>query len=437
MKRAIFSVFLAALSLIFAACGASAPKTTSAKETAAAESKAETAPEETKPSTPSLTVKEPLSKAEFESLPVADASMTEEELRRLVVDYYKMMATIRWVPSRGFEYEYSTASTSDSSGNLSIKGGRIYAGMPYTKASAGLQDFLDFYDEKTGVLDVEEYKNTIAEKIGNNCATSVFWAWARVTGSVDYTATSGMALVNGCLKVGDYVYDETRDYTDQSTKEICEKNGEQKMYACYALAKAGDGTVKYVPGGAHHARLLIENAYVVHNADGTIDGEQSYFLMAEQGSAQTATADEKTGEKYSFITQTENKYSFSQLFKEGSLPLTVPELAGTKKVQKAEASVDLEGAFSADAVSAAVLTANYPISRVSIRFVGEDGEEALQKSVYSEAYQTKFTLALKRLSLTGASLRRSLTEGKEYTVEISVRLGNGETLPVYTAPYTA
>ncbi len=425
MKRIHTAALLLALLLLLSSCGTSLAGTGETGETLPASPETQTAAE-TEPDLSIPVIRRTLKKSDFEALPVANGEMTNEQLRQLCVEYYRMMGEIRWTLSADLDYEYP----STSAGAYHLKKYQKYGGMPYTRACGGLADFLDFYDDETGLLDLSRYGSGIAGVIGNNCATSVFWAWARVTGTVDFTTTQFMTEKYGCLRVGPYTYaGSVEAFADEnSTRSICDANGEKVMYESYAALLPGDGTVKYETGADHHARLVMEAPVVVRNADGSIDPDKSYVVCSEQGGSARPESTEEDG-TVGFIIRRRSEYTFRKLFSEGSLPVTVAELAGTKKVEAASILLDCEPEDLAS-LSGATLTTNYPISRLTFTLKGENGDTAYETVSYSDAYETKYEMKLSKV-VRAAALKKAVETGKTYSAEVLVRLGNGETLTVW------
>ncbi len=378
-------------------------------------------------------VPNPLKKSEVAALPVASNSMSNEELRDLCVRFMEMQGSFQWTASADFHYQHASAAAADANGNLNFSKGVIYGGLPYTPASSNLYSMLDYYDDETGILDVSTLKTNFGSILGNDCADAVFWAWGRVSNSISYTLTHNMFPYNGCLKLGNYTYpDNITSWKDYYTRQVCEDNGKDTMYEAYALLRKADGVVCYNSGGGH-AMMLAENAHVVRKADGSIDEKESYIVVMEQDSTlRPTTVDGVTVQVEGGIR---NKYSFQKLFSQrGFLPIQIAELAGTKAIDKAAVSLDAADGSDLDAVIASKLKSNYRISKVIVTFTDADGKVAYEGFSYGKEatmYEMPMSSALRR-----ATLSRSLKEGQEYTLTVSVLVSTGETLTAYTGAVT-
>ena len=97
MKRLQAAALLCALLLLLSACGSTISP---AAGTAAAPTGAAGTEETRTEADPAIPlIRRTLKKSDFEALPVANAGMTNEELRRICVEYYRMMGEIRWTLS--------------------------------------------------------------------------------------------------------------------------------------------------------------------------------------------------------------------------------------------------------------------------------------------------------------------------------------------------
>ncbi len=114
----------------------------------------------------------PLSQAAIDAIPVADSSMTSDQLRQICLDYFNLHLSFQWVPSEDLPV-YPTGSTKlfleylqfytgssikefDQYTGKAIKKGTIYAGIPYQNISTGnIYRWMEYYDETTGVMDLK------------------------------------------------------------------------------------------------------------------------------------------------------------------------------------------------------------------------------------------------------------------------------------------
>lgn len=395
----------------------------------------ETVPEETEPvddgseDIPELEgqfdVCEPLTWEKINAIPVANDSMSEDELRKIVVDYMRMQQTVAWKPSRFTTYQ-------NHGKELMLSSDTVYGGMPYVGNSEGnLYKFMLYYDEKTGILDVSAAGQELGYIIGNQCSSSCYWAWARVSNSTTYLGTPDMLEYNGCIPVGDYVIDKsiTNFHKDViRTKNITMDNGPEVMYASYAQMKPGDCIVRYT-SKAGHVRMISSNPVVVYNEDGSINGKESYITYLDQDSTWDESV-QPDGTPILVQGGVDVKYSFEKMLSNGYLPVTNPELAGLKPVEKATATINRTGAcLTAELLANALVQTNYCMSDITVKIIDANG-----KVIYEHTEPMR-EINLYEYGVKGAVREKVLAQyvgDGTNTVEISTRVSTGEKLVAYT-----
>ncbi|MBQ3865535.1 MAG: hypothetical protein II776_01440 [Clostridia bacterium] len=426
MKRSFFprclSLLLAALLLTGCAprliLPETVPETIPAEETVASKTEEEELP----------TAYEAGVKARLAALPVATDDMPVAERRKLCVDFARLQCSFQWTPTHTFRVEYSR-------GVNTFQKGVVYGGVPYAHTSSSIYAMMDIYDEETGALLTEPFVKgqSFTSYYGNDCADSIFWAWARVSSSIRYVLTTGMDPHAGCLKLGPYQYNEAEGYFGVTTKGICQANGEQTMYRSYAMCQAADGIVmnNQSKGTGGHARMVSAQAVVVTAPDGTIDGDQSYLVCIEQRSSFTPT--DFGGHYVQVQGGIDRKFSFASLFLEGYIPFQIGEVAGLLPVQKAAAS--LEGEPTAAGLSEADLVSNYRIAKATFVLTNDRGEVVMDRFAYgSESWMYRMPL-VSILHLRPAFALRDLEPGS-YHLKLTALVGSGETLTAYDGPFT-
>lgn len=294
------------------------------------------------------------------SLPIASQDMTPQERRKLCLDYFRLQLTFRWKPGMDV-LDYPTTYASFKNGKT-IEDENLYAGIPYQSTGTGnLYRWLEYYDEKSGVMDLErafeenggygdeaaildvrtdenglvtykKYRSLMT--LFNQCSVASFWGWGRVVNSASFAWTSDMTVYNGFIPVGGYTYDgaltldrfgeKTRTNPDRyDTKDVIrdwnDKNGIEGMYKCYAQMKPGDCVVS--PGHT----MMIHSVSFFKRADGSISYPLSTAKVLEQTEGWGEMGQE--GDK-NFFRQgcVEKEYSFAELQKAGYIPFTFAEL---------------------------------------------------------------------------------------------------------------
>ena len=370
------------------------------------------------------TVAKPLTLADLEAIPVADSSMTEAQLRQVVVDFMRLQLSFAWTPSRDFTYKTGGS-------NRTLYSGTVYAGLPYISSTGGnLYNALHLYNSATGTLDTTNGAGDLHKIIGNQCSGSAFWAWARISNSMTWGGTPNMLERNGALRLGNYTYDDNiQNFHEEGirTSSICSDNGQQVMYESYALLKMADGIVMYVET-AGHVRMIAGDAVVVRNASGEIDGEKSYIVYLDQRSSWTDSTQEN-GQPIHIQGGIDKKMSFKAMYAEGYLPFRVPELAGKDPVEKATASIGhTDSSITLTELYKKNLTANYPLSDVTVTVVNDKGEVLYEKTAFTMNISTR-QMQLRTTVLSTAL--RDITQSGTHTIIISARVGTGEKLVAY------
>ena len=308
--------------------------------------------------------------------------------------------------------------------------GQIYAGLPYTHVGSNLYTFMDYLDPETGLLDPSMVKR-VGDMLGDNCCTSLFWAWSRVSSSITFTHTQALVPKTGIVLVGTYTFDRTIDnYKHPTTKDICDANGEQTMFESYAQMKVADGMVvntQTTAAGAHHVMMCSVAPHVVRTPEGRINGSESYLHVVDQSSGFTYTTLEN-GMDVVTNAGIDKKVSFSSLYFHGYLPFTIPELIKPNTVQKAtvEFPFDNDTEIGLKALGDVVVTSNYAFSKLIITVTAPDGKVS-DFSSYARGV-AHYSMEMQSRCVT---MDRQLKKGN-YAIEISALVGSGETVPVFT-----
>lgn len=423
MKRILsFLLCLVMILPLFASCGSSLPAETAAPTA----TEDETAKKETKEAIDTYKypeIKDKLTWEKINAFPIAPGSgMSTDELRQLCADFFRFSKSVLWTPSSSWHYVRNAHGTEDD-----ITKGQIYGGMPYIGlASCSVYRLMDWYDEETGVLDMKEATQN-PKFFGNQCSIATHWGWARVVNSAKHTWTQNMTVANGFLRVGPYTYDDS--ITDLSagvnTVDICNANGEQTMFESYALMKLADGFVNYSTAG--HVIMCTAAPVVVRNADGSINGEESYLYISDQGQA-WAEYNGKEGDTYWMKSNVDKKRSFNELFKSCYIPFTFKEFLGTDPCEATVCTFDYSGeSIDIETLRNTKVSTNYTISDLYAVFRDENGNEVATKVV--RATQG----AIRSMDLSSAVFAASLSkylDGK-HTVEVVCQLGTGERPTLY------
>ena len=313
---------------------------------------------------------------------------TIEELRQTAVKAMHDMLSIQWSVDAGFMYNKTGAV---SHKDYIYQPDTVYSGLPYADGQTNLYAWLEYYNMETGVLSIDGDGQWLNSILGNTCAGSLMWAWSTVCDSLTgrYVNTS-MVPKYGCIPVGPYTI-KNADFLDEykkekySTAQICSENGLEVMFESYAMAKMADAITN---SNSEHTMMLIEDATVVRNADGSIDPLQSYVMLQDQAAGSGAKFYEYQGEDgvlYQYTGRTGPiavKMTFKELFDATYIPVTTAEFLGLEEYAKPEIKFSKESITTLEELYTGVITCNYPMSLINFIATDANGKETKLFSVY-------------------------------------------------------
>ena len=374
---------------------------------------------------------EKLSWEGLEALPKKRSDMTPREARETVLAFWRYCKTALWIPDA--QYDIYKEENGTNVLKRSVEQGKVYAGLPYVgNATGSLYRLMDFMDPETGVVNVTDAgKEPLL--FGGMCSSGCYWAWARVMNSADYRWCADSVVNRGYLRVGPYIYpDSWTKFVEvgyQGTDDVCTENGEQIMYQSYAAMQIGDGGISLWEKNGHTNMCSVDPT-VVYNEDGTINGDESWLAIIEQGGI-WEEAVSKGGIPYKYERSVERKFTFKQLYNGAYLPFTFGELIGTDPIEETECSFSYSGeTITEKQLFDAKVTSNYNISDVYIYVYDKDGNEVYKHAVRAIIPSTRTLEIHKRVgrSHTWGSWD-NVSEGD--SVKVEVQLGTGERPVVY------
>ncbi len=389
---------------------------------------------------------------------------TDEELlqwRRDVVEQkMRYMATVRWSVPYDFMYSLNTKSKGPEADLLTnpndvvtIVGGRIYEGIPYTHASGAPYSFISYATDQSedGTLLIQNFSTALFNgtgniperhgRLGTDCADQIFWAWSYVATSITFNLTVNMTEKYGCLKVGDYVYDGEQNL---DTQGACKENGIQRMCEAYALLQKGDGVVHCQNSGGGHSQMIV-SVNVVRTEDGLIDPINSYAITLEQTSGEERDqtekyVDETTGQTIYRLEVPDRKYTFYELFNKGYLPITCKELIDPTP-QPEPTITDSISNPSLDNMFKGIVDSNYRIASTTITITDESGKVVQQSTMFCRNNEienmdlSRYTDPVEIDVLQGLVDTDFLGAGT-YTATYTARISTGEVLTFRTFTFT-
>lgn len=371
-------------------------------------------------------VYKPITLADMDALPIATADMTSDELRQLCVDFFRMQLTFQWVSETDIHYNIRGKDTW-------LKAGTVYAGSPYTATakSGNLYMTMEYYDQQTGILtNPGMMDQDFMKHIGNHCTYGSFWGWARVINSTSAQFNVNMGLESyGYIPLGDFSTAHIEKWEEgvMDTRMVAREAGKETIFEGYAqLQKADCVYVWFGGGGNSHIRMLSQDAVVVRNADGTINGEESYIIYLDQGSGWT----DKTFDGNTIPVQggVDEKVSFQRLYSAGYLPFTFAEFQGEDPIEETciTTSLDTLETVTTTQLADATVTANYSISHITLSVTDENGNEIYRQNAYAPRILTM------EMGISDAVDTEKLAALQGQQLTVTCRLGNGDNVTVFS-----
>lgn len=308
------------------------------------------------------TVAETLSEAEAETENDGAVMVTFDgtNIRKDIVDYMKSMALIPWTPSEDFSLngDHNTWGV-----DLNFKKGGAYLGLPYTRAFSDLDGFAKHVEDGVYKGPCGDY-NTMP---GNNCSSSCDTSWRRYlisTTEATYTYVPGYNNKT-IMPVGSYTYPEN----NRDTAKIIAENGREAMFEAYALCRPADAIVKWLDSRtAGHARMVSEDAVVVRNNSGKINGSRSYLKVVEQTNKLTSSQ----GKQSTWLV--DKVYTFNELCDDSYVPVTPTVFADGKTETPFISYTDGNTADNIAASLMGTVESNYRISTLEMTVTDGDGK---------------------------------------------------------------
>ena len=382
---------------------------------------------------------------------VFDHEPTIDEMRATAVDLMRKALTVEWYTPEEFEVSTSISTTKFTRYER-------YAGIPYTGPNTSIYAFLDYLNLKTGRLLSDklaadqnaELGSAFTRTIGSSCSGTAGWALLSVANSIHGVFQCYyMVYKNGWIPLGDYTYDlETPSFGKPDSKaftdDIVKQYGDQKMYECYALLKPADVVVWQDHVKMGHTMMATEDAVVVRNADGSVNGEESYVIIQDQRPGGFEQIDEETGDKYHAQGRIDYKYTFKRLFEEAYIPMTIAEFQGTKAYEFPEVKLNTDKEIkSPDDLNGTAIVrveSNYPLATIALFARNKATGEKIRLSVreFSRAEVADGTASHFSLKGFAAPVKRTgVLESGDYEVTIEARTPNGQIFTPVKFDYTA
>ena len=203
------------------------------------------------------------------------------------------------------------------------------------------------------------------------------------------------------------------------------------IFESYGAMDIADGLVTHWEKNGHIMMCSVKPT-VVRNADGTIDGQNSYMHIIEQGGNWDPGLS-AGGIEYQYEYSLDKKFTFQKLLEQKYIPFTFGELNGTDPIEETEVNfTHSEETITESQLFSAKITSNYHISDAYVYVYDAAGNE-----VYKHAVRARFTaqteLRIHKIvdqTYTWGAWEDLDPKG-EYTVKVEVQLGTGQRLAVW------
>lgn len=332
-----------------------------------------------------------------------DAALLQER-RDAAEQYMRDMATVlwratedlTWTTDHTLETEEDLAAYCEEKTPMVVKAGRLYQGVPYSFSGNPAGNFYQYFGE----ADEKGYPTvsglhwrslnggaSSSGRIGNDCSGAVQLSWESVGGNFLPASTEFMTPLYGYIPVGEYETDET-SYTD--TEALAQNNGGEVMFAAYTQLQKADAVVRRKDGAGH--TMMVTSVNVVYNADGSIDGMNSYITVLHQTSSylkkEAYKYDEAIGEDVYQVYGIDDKYTFMKLLGSGYLPVTCDVLVNPNATPKEAWFKDSLTEYTKDNIFDGEITSNAMMAYMTITVTDAEGNQVGQKIAFCKR-QTK------------------------------------------------
>jgi hypothetical protein len=163
---------------------------------------------------------------------------------------------------------------------------------------------------------------------------------------------------------------------------------------------------------------------VVYNDDGTINGEESYLCVTEQGGSWRDGVS-PSGIKYQYEYSLDKKFTFQKLFNAAYIPYTFADLIGTDPIEETEVTFSHTGeTITESQLFNAKVSSNYHLSDIYVYVYDKAGNEIFKHAVRIRVPSTMESKIFKAGTVYTWGSWEDVSAGN--TVKIEVQLGTGE-----------
>ena len=384
---------------------------------------------------------------EFTSIPIANSSMTTDELRDICVRQFKANLGFTWTPSEPIAYTYTLL---DKTKSINLPVGNAYSGLIYSTSGEGASasngnvfKVLNYYDKETGVVDIGAMGDKAMSILSSACSYGAMNAWNRVSNSHNLGNMSSYTIFDSnIVLVGPYKYDAfvyNYDFSNrQSTKQIIDYNGLEVMFESYAAMLPADGLFS-MP--SYHVMMCSGAPVVVRDENGYINPTESYMLVCEQAAGGTQSDKDNFKQSNGIdmrpLGTIDKKYTFKDLVDKAYIPFAIKEFTGEEPVESGEAwigdrvaHVENGADMTAEQIFSKLAVGNYNICNIIVKVKDPSGNELVS---YDPSLNTSPRTSSYAVTMTDAYDEAKLSphaNGKN-TIHIYIQLANGELIDAF------
>ena len=359
----------------------------------------------------------------------------QEAVRDKVVEAMLKMAKVEWTTSQDLRHDCHCLLAVCHG---AYKAGQLHIGIPYNHYSTTYERFIACFDENNIAEDwVYELPSIegFDTYFGNDCSGAVQAAWWTVSTTTDVRYCENMQPIRtryGCIPVGEWPSDVIDIGADQTSYRNLIPLAEMDVwYEAFAQVRHGDAYVNLGKDG-NHTRMAQEDAVVVRDENGKINGDYSYIITVEQGAPATM-------DPYFCSWRYDYKYTFNNLILGGYFPITCIELA-TGEVDPVECEL-VGGGEGKAGMTLGTIESNYNIDTVTLQILDSKGNVAFKHTLNPNAsYRSDFgatDMGIRNISLTFPMAKfatplayNQLKNGESYTYTTTALLSTGDAIIV-------
>ena len=274
--------------------------------------------------------------------------------------------------------------------------------------------------------------------IGNDCSTSIRHAlWTIVATPMHdrYWCYNFLPNIDTeYVPIGMEMIENPGSYTDSYMLA----NGEQGVYEAYALCWGADVLYQAVEAGGH-LRMIADEAVVVRNEEGLIDGMESYLIVHEQGAP-------RTHEPYYSSWRIDYHYSFNTLYLDWFIPIRHVNM---ENMNYPDPEVWLEKSATGRAgMTTGIAYSNMNIDSGGLQIFDAEGNEVFERRLFTNSArwhddQGREDLNMRKahddfdLGQFAVPLSKFMMEpGETYSYKVTIYSSTGETFVVAEDTFT-